>query len=202
MPRLEEVQQYLTGAWRMMMGKPDGMRLLDISADGFWNSFFAIAIALPALIAGWVTIANTLSPAFMPFGGRLAIMLKLATVDIGAWIVPIAVFAALAGPSGLSDRFAHYVISSNWGSALIIWMMLPPTLLKMFFPGTGDFASAMEFCLFVISLVLTWRLTNSAIGKGLGITTAVFAAMFVISLVVLYALQFALGLDALDQVTG
>ena len=63
MPRVEEIQQYLTGAWRMMMGKPDGIRLLDISADGFWNSFFAIAIALPALIAGWVTLANTLSPA-------------------------------------------------------------------------------------------------------------------------------------------
>ena len=39
----------------MMLGKPDGLRLLDLSADGFWNSFFAIVGALPALIAGWVT---------------------------------------------------------------------------------------------------------------------------------------------------
>ena len=99
MPRVEEIQQYLTGAWRMMMGRPDGARLLDISADGFWNSFFAIAIALPALIAGWVTLTNTSSPALLPFGDRLSIMLKLATVDIGAWILPIAAFAAAAGPS-------------------------------------------------------------------------------------------------------
>lgn len=202
MPKLEEIQQYLTGAWRMMIGKPDGLRLLDISADGFWNSFLAIAIAMPALIAGWVTIANTLSPAFLPFGARLAIMLKLATVDIGAWILPLVAFAALAGPGGVSDRFAHYVISSNWGSALIIWMMLPPTLLRMFFPGTADFASAMSFCLFVVSLVLTWRLTNSALGKGIGMTTAVFAAMFVASVVALYGLQFALGLEGLDQPGG
>ena len=54
MPSVEDIQQYLTGAWRMMMGKPDGLRLLDISADGFWNSFFAIVVALPALIVGWV----------------------------------------------------------------------------------------------------------------------------------------------------
>ena len=81
-------------------------------------------------------------------------------------------------------------------------MMLPPTLLRMFFPGIDDFASAMSFCLFIISLVLSWRLTNSAIGKGTGVATAVFAAMFIVSLAVLYALQFALGLGALDQATG
>ena len=58
MPSAEEIQQYLTGAWRMMMGKPDGLRLLDLSADGFWNSFFAIIVALPALFVGWVGVAN------------------------------------------------------------------------------------------------------------------------------------------------
>ena len=35
----------LTGAWRLMLGKADGLRLLDLSADGFWNSFFAIVVA-------------------------------------------------------------------------------------------------------------------------------------------------------------
>ena len=123
MPRIEEIQQYFIGTWRMMMGKPDGLRLLDISADGFWNSFFAIAIALPALIAGWVTIANTLASGYVSFGDRLSIMLRLATVDLGAWIVPIAAFAAAAGPSGLRDRFALRDLQ-QWGSALIIWMML------------------------------------------------------------------------------
>ena len=202
MPKIEEIQQYLTGAWRMMTGRPDGIRLLDISADGFWNSFFAIAIALPALIAGWVSLTNALSPAFLPFGDRLSIMLKLATADIGAWIVPIIAFAAVAGRSGLGDRFATYVISSNWGSTLVFWIMLPPTLLRMFFPGLENLATAMSLCLFIISLVLSWRLTNSALGKGPGVATAVFAAMFIASLAVFYALQFALGLPALDQATG
>jgi hypothetical protein len=202
MPRIEEIQQYFIGSWRMMMGKPDGLRLLDISADGFWNSFFAIAIALPALIAGWVTIANTLAAGYVSFGDRLSIMLRLATVDLGAWIVPIAAFAAAARPSGLNDRFAHYVISSNWGSALIIWMMLPPTLLRMFVPSAGDFSSIVSLVLFVLSLALTWRLTNAALGKGAVIASAVFAAMFLLSLIVLYGLQYVVGLPAMDQALG
>ncbi|MER9338061.1 hypothetical protein NKJ06_29550, partial [Mesorhizobium sp. M0293] len=50
----DETQASLTGAWRLMLGKTDGLRLLDLSADGFWNSFFAIVVAAPALLVGWV----------------------------------------------------------------------------------------------------------------------------------------------------
>ena len=202
MPKIAEIQQYLTGSWRMMTGRPDGIKLLDISADGFWNSFFAIAIALPALIAGWVTLTNTLTLGAVSFGDRLSIMLRLATVDIGAWILPLAAFAVAARPAGLSDRVAHFVISSNWGSAVIVWLMLPPTLLRMFVPSAADVASVVSIGLFIVSLVLTWRLTNSAIGKGAGVASAVFGAMFVVSLLVLYLLQLALGLGSLDAASG
>jgi hypothetical protein len=202
MPSLNEIQQYLTGSWRMMMGKPDGIRLLDISADGFWNSFFAIAIALPALIAGWVVLTNSVAPVAVPFATRLSIMLRLATVDLGAWVLPLVAFVMAARQAGLADKVAHYVISSNWGSALIVWMMLPPTLLRMFFPGVDDVASAISFGLFLLSLVLGWRLTNSALGKGAGVASGVFGAMFVVSVIVLYMLQFVLGLGSLEPVTG
>lgn len=186
----------------MMLGKPDGIRLLDISADGFWNSFFAIAIALPALIAGWVSIANAFSPSHMMFGARLLLMLQLAVVDIGTWVLPLVAFAVAVRPAGLTDRFAHYVISSNWGSALFAWMMLPPTLLRLFFPATDDVASAISIFLFIVSLVLTWRLTNSALGKGAAIASAVFGAMFGASLLALHLLQLAVGLGSLDSPAG
>lgn len=202
MPETAEIQRYLTGSWRMMMGRPDGIKLLDISADGFWNSFFAIAIALPALFAGWISIAGAVAPTHALMGGRLSIVLRLATVDIGAWVLPLVAFAAAARPAGLADRMAHYVISSNWGSALIVWMMLPPTLLRLFYPPADDIASAVSICLFIVSLVLSWRLTNSALGKGAGMTTAVFGAMFLISLAALYLLQSVLGLSSLEPAAG
>jgi hypothetical protein len=201
MPRLAEIQRYFVGVWRMMMGRPDGIKLLDISADGFWNSFFAIAVALPALIVGWVSIANSVAPGQAAFGARLSVLLKLATVDIGAWVLPLVAFAAAARPAGLADRLAHYVISSNWGSALIVWMMLPPTLLRLFYPAADDIATAISIGLFGISLVLSWRLTNSALSKGAGVATAVFGAMFLASLAVLFLLQSALGLDSIEPPT-
>ena len=53
-----EIQSGLTGAWRLMMGRADGLRLLDLTADGFWNSFFAIIVALPPMALGWVLLAD------------------------------------------------------------------------------------------------------------------------------------------------
>ena len=53
MPSANEIQAGLTGAWRMMLGRSDGIGLLDLSADGFWNSFFAMIVALPPLLSSF-----------------------------------------------------------------------------------------------------------------------------------------------------
>jgi hypothetical protein len=196
MPPADDIQQFLTGAWRLMMGKPDGIQLLDISADGFWNSFFAIVVSLPALIVGWVVVANDLSQNPDIVGGRFSIFLRLGLVDIGAWVLPLGVLALAARPAGIAGRFVHYVVATNWGSALIVWFMLPPALLRLFAPAVGDVASVMSLVLFLLSMVLSWRLTNAALSRGPAIASAVFAGMFALSLIVLFGLQALLGLGA------
>ncbi|MET0941796.1 MAG: transporter [Mesorhizobium sp.] len=193
MPSVEDIQQYMTGAWRLMLGKPDGMRLLDISVDGFWNSFFAIIVALPALAASWIAVANDITE-LADMGSRLSIVLRFAVVDIGAWVLPLGALALAARPAGIADRLVHYVVATNWGSALLVWLMLPPAVLKLFFPAAQDVSAALSLLLFLASMVLSWRLTNAAIGKGAGLGSAVFVAMFVASLAVLFALQAILGL--------
>ena len=199
MPPIEQIQQYLTGAWRMMMGKSDGLRLLDLSADGFWNSFFAIAVALPALMVGWAGIANELGANPEIFGGKFSVLLRVALVDLGAWVLPLAVLALVAPRAGIGDRFVHYVVASNWASALLVWLMLPASLLGLVAPGLQPATEVLSLVLFLVAMGLTWRLTNVAFGKGPSIATAVFAGMFVASLIILFVLQGALGLNAADH---
>ena len=197
MPPAAEFQRSLFGAWRMMTGRADGLRLLDLSADGFWNSFFAIAIALPALAVNWVSIANDLSLDPGMAAGRGAILLRLAMIDLGSWIFPLGALALAARPAGIEDRFVAYVVASNWGSAITVWLMLPPALLRLLFPGAGDAAVLISLLLFGATMVLAWRLTNAAIGRGPGVATAVFAGMFFASLLVFFALEALFGLAPL-----
>ncbi|MBL0934477.1 MAG: transporter [Rhizobiaceae bacterium] len=193
MPSADYVQQSLSGAARLMAGKKDGLRFLDISADGFWTSFFAIVVALPAMTVGWVTLANELAFQGDGIGSRLSIVLRLATIDVLAWIVPLAAFALLARPAGIAHRFVHFVVASNWGSAIYVWLMLPPSLIRLFWPGAGEGLTAFSLGLFLFSMVLSWRLTNTVLEKGPAFATGVFTAMFLVSLVVLFTLQGVFG---------
>ncbi|WP_269930927.1 transporter [Aminobacter sp. HY435] len=190
----DEIQQNLAGAWRLMLGKADGLRLLDLSADGFWNSFFAILVAAPALIVGWVGVSDELSLQGPALVGRFGIILRLAMIDIGAWVVPLAAFALVASRAGVGDRFVHYVVASNWASAIIAWLMLPAALIRMLLPTAQDLITLVSLLLFGLSMVLSWRMTNAVIGKGTAVGSAVFAAMFVVSLIVLLSLQALFGI--------
>ncbi|TGQ30643.1 MULTISPECIES: transporter [unclassified Mesorhizobium] len=190
----DETYASLAGAWRLMLGKADGLRLLDLSADGFWNSFFAIVVAAPALIVGWVGIANEIGDP-SAFAGRFSMLLRLAAVDIGSWVLPLVGLALVAPRAGIGGRFVHYVVASNWASAIVAWMMLPSALIRLFLPSTNEFANVVSLVLFALSMVLTWRMTNAVIGRGAAVGTAVFAGMFVASLAVLFSLQALLGIS-------
>ncbi|WP_187969458.1 transporter [Aquibium microcysteis] len=194
MPSAEQIHVQLTGAWRMMLGRADGLRMLDLSADGFWTSFFAIVVALPALFAGWVSIANGMA-ALDPDGpGRLSLILRLAVIDLSSWILPLVALALAARRAGIGDRYVPYVVASNWATAIVVWIMLPPSILRLAMPDAADLSALVSLGLFFLTLVFSWRLTNIAIGKGAAVATGVFAAMVGMSLFVLFGMQDLLGL--------
>lgn len=177
----------------MITGKPDGIRMFDLSVDGFWNSFFAIIIALPVLIVGWVPLANEIAGADSTLGLRFGILLRLGVVDLGAWLLPVAVLMLVAGSIGIRDRFVPLVVASNWGSAIYAWAMLPPALVRLLFPAVEDLSLSFSLIIFIVTLVLSWRLMNAAINKGAGIASGVFAGMLACSITAVFVLQELLG---------
>lgn len=194
-----EIQRNLAGAWRLMTGRADGLRLLDLSADGFWDSFMAIPIALPALAIGWLMSANGLAD---PDTGRLFIVLKLAVVDLAVWIAPLVVFVVAAPQLGLADRVSQFVVAYNWGEALLSWLALPVVLVVMSFDLDQQINDAVMLLLFIVLTVFGWRLVVTALGKGMGVGSGVYAGLFVVSLVVLVTLERWTGIFPVDQVAG
>jgi len=195
MPSTEEIQQYLTGAWRVVLGKPDGLRLFDISADGFWNSFFAMIVALPPLVVGWVGMANEIAAFSGDFGGRLSIVVRLATIDFAIWVVPVIALALVVRRVGLADRFVQLVVASNWASALFVWATVPVPLLAMIWTMPADVRNVLSLGLLALNIFVFWRVTNLALGKGAAVATAVFAGMFVLAVTIQVLLMSAFGLS-------
>jgi hypothetical protein len=189
-----EIQSGLAGAWRLMMGRADGLRLLDLSADGFWNSFFAIVVAVPPMALGWMLLADHVAGNAETVS-RGGLFLRYGLTDLGTWLLPLAGFAVAARPAGIADRFVPYVVASNWGSALLAWLTLPPAIVTVLAPAATDIIALLKLLFFGLSLLFGWRLTNAVIDRGAALGTAVFAAMFAASLIVLLLLQALLGLS-------
>ncbi len=196
----DDIPRYFSGAWRLMMGKPDGVRLLDVSADGFWNSFFAIPVAIPPLAVGWTGLALDL--ASKGRGSRLSLFASLAAMDILAWILPIVALGLIARPAGIADRYAHFVVATNWASALLAWLMLPVAILAVFNPGPAVIDDVASLVAFVLALVLTWRLTNAVLAKGPALATALFVGMVLSTFALLAFLQNLFGLQGAQVPAG
>jgi hypothetical protein len=198
MPNLDNIFRYFTGVWKMMLGRKDGLAYLDISAEDFWTSFYAIVVALPPLLATWVAYSADLTAGREEAGLRLAIVIRAATVDIAAWVIPIVIVGLLAKRIGIAKRYAAYVIATNWGSALLAWLFAPITLLQLFFPGFLDVATLFAFVLFGISIILSYRLTFIVLQRPQAYVAPFFACMFFGSLFITVVLQqlFGIGIGA------
>ncbi|TIT17243.1 MAG: transporter, partial [Mesorhizobium sp.] len=81
--------------------------------------------------------------------------IRLATVDIGAWVLPLIGLALVAPRVGVGGRFVHYVVASNWASAIIAWMMLPSALIRLFLTSANEVSGLVSLLLFALSMVLT-----------------------------------------------
>lgn len=188
----EAARQSIRAAIAVMAGRRDALGAFDLSADGFWGSFFAIVMAVPALAIGWVAMARRASalPDAIAFDRLLA---AYAVTDLAAWVVPLVLFAIAAKPLGLGERFVAYTVVTNWGSVPIVWLMLPGAVFDFLGGGESPAGAFVSFVLFGLSMAFTWRMTETAIDRGPWIGTAVFVAMFLAGLGTLAMMQAIVG---------
>lgn len=197
MPGLDDIFRYFNGVWRMMLGRRDGLDYLDISAEDFWSSFYAIVIALPPLFASWVSFAATLTAGREDAAMRIAIVARAGFVDIAAWVLPLIIIGLIARKIGIATRYAPYVIATNWGSALLAWIFAPITLMQLFFPNSMDVVTLFAFIMFGATIVLGYRLTYVALQRPHTVVAPFFACVFFGTLFLTVLLQqlFQIGFD-------
>lgn len=155
-PSLADIVRALYGVWLIFVRDTRAVTLLDTSIQGFWASFFAAALALPANV--------------------LIVMVDTdLDLSVGLWelilVVQIYVVMVLAYPLAVlfltqvfdrDDRFVAYVVAHNWAS-------LPIAYLYVFvmFALAGDGAIGPEWLLDLVTLAvhgailyLLWRVAR------------------------------------------
>lgn len=197
MPTLDEIFRNFSAVWRLMTGHSDGLNELDTSADGFWRSFNALLVALPALLIGWVNFAADVSSGSEDAALRLSVVLRMAFIDMTAWLLPLVLIAALSRKIGIERRFSTYVVASNWGTALIAWLFAPLSLINLLIPSLAAILTLAGIALFLFTLLLSYQLTKLALQRPHGFALPFYLVLFFGSLMVTLFLQHLLGISAI-----
>jgi hypothetical protein len=180
-PTLDEILRYFTGAAELMLGRPEGLRRLDLSADGFWSSFFAIVVAVPPMALSWVQFESLPRPTPLVLPSSTLVYTAHALADLLAWVLPVVVLMLVAKPIGYSRKIVPLVVATNWGGALITWALVPYWLIGLV-AGDGEWMAALGLVVALGSIVLTARLTSSALGRDAFAALAIVLLMLVMSL--------------------
>lgn len=161
-PTVNEVAAYLTGIVRMVRDEPEGLRYLDLSAGGFWRSFWAFAYCLPAFMVFWTTdhLARLVDDPDAKIG--LGFFIRSAATDAAGIALALLAVALIARPMGISDRFVQWVVAGNWLALPLAYAMAVVQLLSLGLFGQGG--SVLLLIAVIAALIVNWRVARVALG--------------------------------------
>lgn len=177
----DDVARSLRGSWHLMTRGAEALPELDLTRDGFWRSFLAFALMLPATIAILAAVRLT---AGLPNSHGLFTAPALALSVIAALALTIlavpALLIALRPELAQSPRFTSFVIAWNWAGIVSASLMAIPA--AVFAIGWAPPALAIVQSLFfgVIVLRLRYCVARAVFGtegRGIAMTLVVASVM-------------------------
>jgi hypothetical protein len=125
---IQEILSALTGAFRLVRRDADGMNLFNLSVVGFWRSFIAALIVLPIYIP-----LNVMEARRAGLDVSNHIWHEITGYGL-IWVVHPIVVLLLAYLLQRTNRYAAFVIASNWVSvpqfAILVAAHLVATAIK------------------------------------------------------------------------
>jgi len=180
-PGLDDIIRFFSGALMLMAGRSDGLKRFDLSADGFWQSFSAMIVALPPVALSWVEFEGVERAGPRADLGLIQVYGAHAFADLLAWLLPIFILMISARHIGYSRKIVPLVVAINWGGALLAWAFAPYWLILMTF-GASEGTALLGLLVTLGSIALTVRLIFFAIGRDFAGAAAIAALMVVTSL--------------------
>ena len=181
-----ELVRSLRGAWLLARGDAAGMDMLELTVEGYWNSFAAALIAAPAYV---LLLVDRFARAGLPPGTGLA---ATAFAESLAYLVDVATLPLLAIPLtrflGLGARYVPLVVASNWATVPTVALFLAAIVLGLVLPPMRE-----GFLLAAVMVTFTyqWFVVRTALGVPGTTALAVVMMNVVVGLIV------NRGLDAL-----
>lgn len=182
----DDVGRSLRGTMALLNRRADALAAFDVSEAGFWRSFGAIWLTLPAFVV--MVAAERARLGILEPGSPI---IDLSWVTVMAALQHVATFLALplamiaiAPRLGLGARYVPFVVVMNWVTATAHLILAVPSLLMLVGWATPELATLFTFAFGVIVVHVYWFATKTALGVSGGLAGAAVAAGLLAAFVV------------------
>lgn len=173
----EDVTRSLRGSWHLMTRGSEALQELDLTRDGFWRSFLAFSLMLPATIA---ILAAVRLLAGLPNSAGLFASPALAVAVIGAECLAVlavpALLIGLAPNLAHAPRFTSFVIAWNWAGIVSASLMAVPAAVFAIGWSNPGLAAMQALAFGAIVLRLRYCVARAAFGTESRITAPIAMA--------------------------
>jgi hypothetical protein len=179
-PSLTEILTALYGAWRIALRDPQAAKYFDLTPDGFWRSFAAVFLTLPASL--YFHYHN---------GAELGVIELVRQVMIYgvAWLAYPAVIHRILLTLDRGDRFIDYIVPYNWASLPIAYLIFVVALVSGADITSGTAAAMMAMIIYIGAFVYLWQLARTTLDIGHGAAFGIVAFDLVFSLLIVRILE-------------
>jgi hypothetical protein len=161
----DEVNRSFKGAIHLLNSRSEGLKSFDMSERGFWRSFAAIWLTLPAYIISLAIARMRLGA--VPDGALLDNLWVDAVValgHVGGYIALPLAMVFVARSFRLSSRYVPFVIVTNWISVIGLLVLSVPAMLLLLGWATPSLASLFSLAFAVILVRIQWFATKETLG--------------------------------------
>lgn len=174
----DEVTRSLRGSWHLMTRGSEALKELDLSSKGFWRSFAALILTLPAMIT--ILAAERVIDGLPNAGNMFDSPVLVASVIGAEALAIILVPAMLVGLSpGLvqTPRFTSFVIAWNWAGIVSVSLMAVPATVFAIGWAPAPLAAVQTLAFAAIVLRLRYCVAKAAFGPASGAGVIVLASV-------------------------
>jgi hypothetical protein len=176
----DEIVRSLTGAWHVFLDRQDADRYFDLSLTGFWRSFRAVALIVPAYALSTLTAWTTL-PA--EADEALFVLSKAVSLAID-WVAFPIVLALIADRLKVSCTYSAYVIVRNWGSVIATAPFGVLALLYVVGLIGQEVTGTLSLAILFVVLRYNYLIARRVLQVGVPLAIGIVVADFILSLAI------------------
>jgi hypothetical protein len=162
----EEVNRSFRGTMELLNRRVEGLQAFDMSEHGFWRSFTAIWLTLPAYVVS-VAFERLRLGVLQPDHSLLDnvwLDIVVALAHAASFVALPLVMIVVARKMRLTHRYVPFVIVMNWINVIGLMVLSAPAILLLLGWATPALATFFTIAFAVVVLRLQWFATKVTLG--------------------------------------